>query len=182
MAQDPKAPPLEYLRQLPEQVCAWVRGRSIAGIALRRRCCRAELMVRFEGVASEFAQFDFGKSDVRLLDGSKERIHFARSKYSRWVWVVIVPTWLVKRQRSFRNKWYFWANHSRLKPLTSMLVCCAVTRTVGCGGHRVILATESSKAPIVCSRLLRREHAVAAPFAPMPRRIHRRQRAWNLFS
>jgi transposase len=50
-------------------------------------------MVRFEGVAGEFAQFDFGQTDVRLLDGRKQRIHFAayRLKYSRWVWVVIVP-------------------------------------------------------------------------------------------
>ena len=51
------------------------------------------LMVRFEGVAGEFAQFDFGQADVRLVDGSTRRIHFAayRLKYSRWVWVVPVP-------------------------------------------------------------------------------------------
>jgi len=44
-------------------------------------------------VAGEFAQFDFGQTDVRLLDGRRQRIHFAayRLKYSRWVWVVIVP-------------------------------------------------------------------------------------------
>ena len=29
----------------------------------------SELMVRFEGVPGEFAQFDFGVADVRLLDG-----------------------------------------------------------------------------------------------------------------
>jgi len=35
----------------------------------------------------------FGQADVRLLDGSRQRVHFAayRLKYSRWVWVVIVP-------------------------------------------------------------------------------------------
>ena len=49
--------------------------------------------MRFEGVAGEFAQFDFGVVDVRLLDGRTRRIHFAayRLKHSRWVWVVIVP-------------------------------------------------------------------------------------------
>lgn len=49
-------------------------------------------MVRFEGVAGEFAQFDFGVADVRLLDGRAKRIHFAayRLKHSRWVWVVVV--------------------------------------------------------------------------------------------
>jgi transposase len=53
----------------------------------------SELMVRFEGVAGEFAQFDFGVADVRLLDGCTKRIHFAayRLKHSRWVWVVVVP-------------------------------------------------------------------------------------------
>jgi hypothetical protein len=51
-------------------------------------------MVRFDGVAGEFAQFDFGEVDVRLLpDERKRRIHFAayRLKYSRWMWVQVVP-------------------------------------------------------------------------------------------
>jgi hypothetical protein len=30
-----------------------------------------QLMVRFEGVTVEFAQFDFGQADVRLLDGTR---------------------------------------------------------------------------------------------------------------
>jgi transposase len=55
-------------------------------------------MVRFEGVAGEFAQFDFGVADVRLLDaasgpGPRRRLHFAayRLKWSRFVHVVVVP-------------------------------------------------------------------------------------------
>src|SRR5690606_5869411 len=52
----------------------------------------ASLMVRFEGVAGEFAQFDFGEVDVRLLDGRKRRVNFAgyRLKYSRWILVGVV--------------------------------------------------------------------------------------------
>src|SRR3990172_7585135 len=53
----------------------------------------AELLVRFEGVAGEFAQFDFGEASVRLVDGTRRVVHFAayRLKYSRWIHVVLVP-------------------------------------------------------------------------------------------
>src|SRR5215472_9436429 len=49
-------------------------------------------IVRFEGVAGEFSQHDFGEVDVRFLSGSKKRIHFfaSRLKYSRWVEVSLV--------------------------------------------------------------------------------------------
>src|SRR5213596_3733110 len=49
-------------------------------------------LVRFEGVAGEFSQHDFGQVEVRYLDGSEERIHFfaSRLKYSRWVDVRLV--------------------------------------------------------------------------------------------
>jgi transposase len=90
---DPEAPPLEHLRLLRE------RGLRVGESTFYRIYRRekeqlpAQLMVRFEGVAGEFAQFDFGQADVRLLDGAIKRIHFAayRLKYSRWVWIVIVP-------------------------------------------------------------------------------------------
>jgi transposase len=50
-------------------------------------------LVRFEGLAGEFTQHDFGQVDVRFLDGTKTRVHFfaSRLKYSRWVEVTIVP-------------------------------------------------------------------------------------------
>ena len=53
----------------------------------------AALQVRFEGVAGEFAQFEFGEVSVRLTDGSRRTVHFAayRLKYSRWISVVLVP-------------------------------------------------------------------------------------------
>jgi len=50
-------------------------------------------IVRFEGLAGEFTQHDFGEVLVQFLDGMKKRIHFfaSRLKYSRWVEVTIVP-------------------------------------------------------------------------------------------
>ena len=50
-------------------------------------------LVRFEGLAGEFTQHDFGQVDVRFLDGTRKRVHFfaSRLKYSRWVEVSIVP-------------------------------------------------------------------------------------------
>ncbi len=57
------------------------------------------VMVRFEGVAGEFAQFGFGVADVRLTTDTptaraRRRIHFAayRLKWSRFLHLVIVPT------------------------------------------------------------------------------------------
>jgi len=93
MEEDPEAPPLEVLRLLREE------GKDL-GESTFYRIFRIEheklpeaLMVRFEGVPGEFLQFDFGQADVRLPEGRKQRIHFAaaRLKYSRWVWVVLVP-------------------------------------------------------------------------------------------
>jgi transposase len=50
-------------------------------------------LVRFEGLAGEFSQHDFGHVDVTFLDGVEKRVHFfaSRLKYSRWVEVTIVP-------------------------------------------------------------------------------------------
>jgi len=49
-------------------------------------------LVRFEGLAGEFSQHDFGSVEVRYLDGGVEHIHFfaSRLKYSRWVDVRLV--------------------------------------------------------------------------------------------
>lgn len=90
---DPEAPPLEVLRQLREEGTALGESTFYRIFRLEKAQLPAELMVRFEGVAGEFAQFDFGQTEVRLLDGRTQRVHFAayRLKYSRWVWVVLVP-------------------------------------------------------------------------------------------
>jgi transposase len=93
MKEDPEAPPLEFLRQLREEGVELGESTFYRIFRVEQKALPAQLMVRFEGVAGEFAQFDFGEVDVRLLDGRKRRIHFAayRLKYSRWIWVVIVP-------------------------------------------------------------------------------------------
>jgi transposase len=93
VAEDPQAPPLEVLRQLREEGVTLGESTFYRVFRLEKAKLPSALMVRFEGVAGEFAQFDFGVADVRLLDGRTKRIHFAayRLKHSRWVWVVIVP-------------------------------------------------------------------------------------------
>jgi len=93
LAADGEAPPLELLRQLREEGKPLGESTFYRIVRLEKQTLPTPLMVRFEGVAGEFAQFDFGQSDVRLLDGRTQRIHFAafRLKYSRWVWVVLVP-------------------------------------------------------------------------------------------
>jgi hypothetical protein len=50
-------------------------------------------MVRFEGLAGEFSQHDFGSVRVAYGNGTSEIVHFFASKlkYSRWVHVVLVP-------------------------------------------------------------------------------------------
>ena len=50
-------------------------------------------LVRFEGLAGEFSQHDFGHVDVRYLNATRKRVHFfaSRLKYSRWTEVTIVP-------------------------------------------------------------------------------------------
>lgn len=60
----------------------------IASLRPRER----RVTVRFEGVAGEFSQHDFGQVDVRFQDGSIKRIHFfaSRLKYSRYVCVTLV--------------------------------------------------------------------------------------------
>lgn len=90
---DPDLPPGEVWRLLRDD--GTPLGLSTVYRVLRgvRAAMPAELLVRFEGVAGEFAQFDFGEVSVRLTDGTRQTVHFAayRLKYSRWMHVVLVP-------------------------------------------------------------------------------------------
>jgi transcriptional regulator with XRE-family HTH domain len=88
---EPKLPTVEILHRM--------RGQGYAGgkSALYELACelRPKLgtpLVRFEGVAGEFSQHDFGQVEVRYANGTHERIHFfvSRLKYSRWVDVRVV--------------------------------------------------------------------------------------------
>lgn len=90
---DPDCPPGEICRLLKADGTPLGLSTVYRVLAAVRATIPAALQVRFEGVAGEFAQFDFGEVSVRLLDGSRRAVHFAayRLKYSRWIHVVIVP-------------------------------------------------------------------------------------------
>src|SRR5438552_121820 len=91
---DPECPPGEICRVV--RADGTPLGLSTVYRVLRavRATIPAALQVRFEGVAGEFAQFDFGEVSVRLPEGQRRTVHFAayRLKYSRWIHVVLVPT------------------------------------------------------------------------------------------
>jgi transposase len=92
--EDPERPPGEICRLLKAEGTPLGLStvyRLLDGV---RATIPAALQVRFEGVAGEFAQFDFGETSVRLVDGPRRTVHFAayRLKYSRWMSVVLVET------------------------------------------------------------------------------------------
>jgi len=94
MREDPERPPGEICRLLREDGTPLGLSTVYRVLAGVRSAMPEPLQVRFEGVAGEFAQFDFGHVSVRLLDGPRRPVHFAayRLKYSRWMHVVLVPT------------------------------------------------------------------------------------------
>jgi transposase len=92
LAAEPDLKTVEILHRLREQ--GYRGGKTVLyELAHEVRPRRTELLVRFEGVAGEFSQHDFGQVAVRYLNGESERIHFfaSRLKYSRWVDVRVVP-------------------------------------------------------------------------------------------
>jgi transposase len=91
--EDPERPPGEICRLLKADGTPLGLSTVYRVLAGVRATIPAALQVRFEGVAGEFAQFDFGEVSVRLTDGRRCTVHFAayRLKYSRWVHVVLVP-------------------------------------------------------------------------------------------
>lgn len=93
MTDDPELPPGEVWRLLREEGTPLGLSTVYRALAAVRATLPTALMVRFEGVAGEFAQFDFGEVSVRLTDGTRRTVHFAayRLKYSRWIHVVVVP-------------------------------------------------------------------------------------------
>lgn len=90
---DPEMPPGEIARVLREEATPLGLSTVYRVLAGVRATLPTPLVVRFEGVAGEYAQFDFGQVKVRLVEGSRRTVHFAayRLKYSRWVHVVVVP-------------------------------------------------------------------------------------------
>jgi transposase len=92
--EDPERPPGEICRLLKDEGTPLGLSTVYRVLAGVRATIPAALQVRFEGVAGEFAQFDFGEASVRLLNGPRRTVHFAayRLKYSRWMSVVLVET------------------------------------------------------------------------------------------
>lgn len=93
LAEDPERPPGEICRLLRAEETPLGLSTVYRVLQEVRATVPAAVQVRFEGVAGEFAQFDFGEVSVRLAEGQRRVVHFAayRLKYSRWVHVVIVP-------------------------------------------------------------------------------------------
>jgi len=90
--EDSERPPGEIARLLRSEGTPLGLSTVYRVLASVRATIPATLLVRFEGVAGEYAQFDFGEVSVRLSDGSRRTVHFAayRLKYSRWIHVVLV--------------------------------------------------------------------------------------------
>ena len=93
VVEDPERPPGEIVRLLHAEGMPLGLSTVYRVLAGVRTTIPTPLLVRFEGVAGEFAQFDFGQVSVRLTDGRRATVHFAayRLKYSRWVQVTLVP-------------------------------------------------------------------------------------------
>ncbi|HEX2722508.1 MAG TPA: IS21 family transposase [Gemmatimonadaceae bacterium] len=93
LREDYERPPGEISRLLRDEGTPLGLSTVYRVLASVKSTIPAALQVRFEGVAGEYAQFDFGEVSVRLTDGSRRTVHFAayRLKYSRWVHVEIVP-------------------------------------------------------------------------------------------
>lgn len=92
LADDREVPPGEICRRLREDGTPLGLSTVYRVLTGVRATLPAAMLVRFEGVAGEFAQFDFGEVSVRLVDGTRRVVHFAayRLKYSRWIHVVLV--------------------------------------------------------------------------------------------
>ena len=92
LTRDPDLLSVEIFRRA---MLAGYTGRKTALYELVRalRPTTVRPLVRFEGLAGECSQHDFGQVDVRFLDGTRKRVHFfaSRLKDSRWVEVTIVP-------------------------------------------------------------------------------------------
>ena len=84
-------PTVEILRRLREQ--GYAGGKNpVYQMVHRLRPMPVSPMVRFEGLAGEFCQNDFGSVRIRYDNGLEEILHFfaSRLKWSRWIYVELV--------------------------------------------------------------------------------------------
>jgi transposase len=92
LAAQPALPTMEILFRVRDR--GYDGGKSpLYDLVASMRSPAKPLLVRFEGLPGEFSQNDFGEVIVRYASGEREKLHFfaARLKYSRWVYVRIVP-------------------------------------------------------------------------------------------
>lgn len=89
---EPSLMGLEVLRRLREDGYSGAKS-ALYALLGEVRPKQVQPLVRFEGVAGEFCQHDFGEVDVRFVDGTVRRFHFfaSRLKYSRMTAVTLVP-------------------------------------------------------------------------------------------
>ena len=92
LAEEPGLKSLEVLRRLRER--GYDGGKTAVYELVRQLRPRAvRPMCRFEGLAGEFSQHDFGEVRVEYTGGGRERVQFfaSRLKYSRYALVTPVP-------------------------------------------------------------------------------------------
>ncbi len=92
LEEEPHLPTVEVLRRMRERGYTGSKTPFYAMVCgLRNKV--EPLLVCFEGLAGEFSQNDFGQVQVQYLDVEREILHFfaARLKWSRWVYVELVP-------------------------------------------------------------------------------------------
>jgi len=91
LAETPDLASLEILRRVRE--AGYPGGKTVLyDLVASLRPKPAKPLVRFEGLAGEFSQHDFGEVEVEFLNGTRQPIHFfaSRLKYSRWVRISVV--------------------------------------------------------------------------------------------
>jgi hypothetical protein len=92
LTEEPRLRSVELLRRARQ--AGYGGGKSaLCALAQSLRTRVVAPLVRFEGLAGEFSQHDFGEVIVCYQDGTETTVHFfaSRLKYSRWVEVALVP-------------------------------------------------------------------------------------------
>ncbi len=92
LTEDPALRSVELLHRA--RLAGYTGGKSaVYALAQTLRVRAVTPLVRFEGLAGEFSQHDFGEAWVTYQDGTETKVHFfaSRLKYSRWVEVTLVP-------------------------------------------------------------------------------------------
>jgi transposase len=104
LEREPTLPTLEVLRRAREDGYRGAKSAFYQLVSSVRPPPPVKPMVRFEGLAGEFSQHDFGEVKVRFIDGRRVKVVFfaSRLKYSRYVCVSLCDNQQVEAlSRSF---------------------------------------------------------------------------------